>query len=417
MKAQTNINTFSTWAFMLALALCPVLYSYVSSFNLRYCDILFLILVFGVWFLNGGKNIFIFPRFFLVFWIYAAIALIMISHNFKITYLIPGGIAFAIFSMSWGTCSKYFSISVFYAVLRIVFILSVIIFFAQLLKLLPNQYQISAILPISDHVAYTDTDYYALMLLRDRSDRPCSFFLEPAYYAQFLLIYLAVNLFYKTRKDVFFSLSSILCIITLVLLKSGLGLSGLAVLLSIRVIVFFKESKKTRRVLFATLPVLFIAISYYFTTDAGLAVLERQDELTTEGSSGFMRVVQGFMIFDALPTSNKVLGVSMDDVENMHLPFITYDENGDAKMFTNGLCTLLLRTGLLGMILCFVVYFFIWKNGTILSKVLLILLFVMSIIEQVYLLPSMLIISVISSSLIKREEQNENCVHLTNSPL
>lgn len=417
MKVQSKNNTVSIWAFMFALALCPVLYSYVSSFNLKYCDILFLITIFGVWVISGGRSIFSFPRFYLVFWIYAAIALIMISHGFKITYLIPGGIAFTIFSMSWGACSKFFNISVFYAALRVVFILSVIIFFAQLFKLIPQQYQIAAILPVSDHVAYTDTDYYDLMLLVGRGNRPCSIFLEPAYYAQFLLIYLALNLFYKTRKGVFLSISSIVCIITLLLLKSGLGLAGLAVLLSIRVIVFFKESKKSRRLLLATLPFLFFAIYYYFTTDAGLSVLERQDELTTEGASGFVRVVQGFMIFDALPTSNKVLGVSMEDVENMHLPFITYDVNGDAKMFTNGFCTLLLRTGILGTILLFVVYFFIWQKGTTLSKVLLLLLFVMSLIEQVYLLPSMLIISVISSSLIKREEQNENCIHLTNGPL
>lgn len=417
MKAQSKNYTFSMWALMFALALCPVLYSYVSSFNLKYCDILFLIIILGVWIINGGKNIFSFPRFYLYFWLYAAIALITISHSIKITYLIPGGIAFAIFSMSWGVSSKFFNLSVFYTILRFVFYLSVIVFIAQLFQIIPHQYQIAAILPISDHIAYTDTDYYELMLLRDRSDRPCSFFLEPAYYAQFLLIFLTLNLFYKTRKDVLFSLSSMVCIITLLLLKSGLGLVGLAVLLSIRVIVFFKESKKSRLLLFAALPFLFLATYYYFTTDAGLAVLERQDELTTEGSSGFMRVVQGFMIFDALPTTNKVLGVSMEDVENMHLPFITYDENGDAKMFTNGFCTLLLRTGILGTILFFVVYFFIWQKGSTLSKVLLILLFVMSIIEQVYLLPSMLIISVISSSLIKREEQNENCVHLTNSPL
>lgn len=380
---------------MFSLALYPVLYSYVTSFNIKYCDLLFILVILIAWTICGFKNVFKYPRYYYMFWIYVAISLILVSHDFKVTYLIPGGIAFTIFSLNLGACGKFFDLDIFFRITKIVYILSLLVFVAQLLHLLPSQYQVSAILPISDHVAYSDVDYSTLMNLRDSGKRPSSFFLEPAYYAQFLLVYLALELFYNTRNNTFMSFSCLACVIILLLLNSGLGLVGLAILLAMKLFLLFKTKKKKGPILLVTLPLVIAAVFFYFSTEVGMAMLSRQEELTTEGTSGFLRVVQGFLIFDALPVINQIFGISMEDVLNMNLSFIFYNQSGD--IFTNGLSTLLVRTGLIGTILLFVVYFFMWKEGSVLSKVLLLLLFVMSIIEQVYLSTSMLIISVISS--------------------
>lgn len=392
---------------MLLLAFFPILTAYINSFNFNFGETAFILLLLLALIRVKSIKIFKFPDYYFYFWIYVAIALLITSNEFKITYLIPGGIAFFIFSLSLGLSSMFFNIEVLYKGLKILFFVALVFFLMQNLNLLPPQYQVVAVFPISDHVAYTNTDFEALMDLRSTTIRPSSLFLEPAYYAQFILVLLTIELFYKAQKRLFTPLA-VLAIVVLLFLRSGLGISCLAIVILFKLLSFYNilqpatlKNKKTG--LFVVLFLIIIASWVFLSTEIGQELLERKNEFTEEGSSGFLRFVQGFMIFDALPIRNKIFGISMEDVASMHLSFFTYTPEGDVKLFTNGLCTLLIRTGLLGFIFLFVVYFKIFKKGTPLARALILLLFFMSLLEQVYLASSMLLCTVIAASCTKRD--------------
>ena len=383
---------------MLLLALYPILYSYMSSYNLNYGEIgLGLATAFGM-IHYGMKDGLVFPSKYLYFWIYVSITLIITSNSFKFTYLIPGGIAFSLFSLNWAFSSRVFHLDSLYKCMKIVFFIAVLVYIAQLLHLMPNQYQYIAVFPISDHIAYADIDYQGLMNLREGTIRPCSLFLEPAYFAQYALIFLALEMFYKTDIDRLLTPISFITIIVLLLLRSGLGFCGLIVLLSIKCYDYLKKSRNGWMTLLLIAPVLIYFLSLFLVSEAGVELMERKSEFQTEGSSGFLRIVQGFLIFDALPLFHKLFGISMESVAAMQLPFFTYTSTGEVSLFTNGFCTVLIKTGLMGLLLLLFVYYKMFKNGSMLSKTLVILLLVMSMIEQVYLTSSMLLCSVIANS-------------------
>lgn len=383
---------------MLLLVMYPILYTYVSSFNLNYGEISLGIIVVLTIISLGLKRFYIAPKYYMIFWLYAGFALIKTCSQFKITYLVPGGIAFSLFSLSLITLSRLFSFHYFHKFYKLFFLLTVIIYLSQLLELLPIQYRTVAIFPISDHVAYTDTDFDGLMTLREKTTRPSSLFLEPAYYAQFILIFLAIELFRKTQERKIFTPFSILAIFLLLVLKSGLGLVGLAVLLTIKLFLYIKKSKKALLTMVLILPITVFLVLSFLSSEVGMQMMERKEELTTEGSSGFVRLVQGFLIFDALPLTNKILGINMEDVAALDLSFFKYTETGEVYLFTNGFCTLLLRTGLVGLALLLYIYIRLFRNGTMLCKSILILLLVMSLIEQVYLTSSMLLCTIVANT-------------------
>lgn len=401
-----NQNSLLSWVAMLLLSAFPILYTYVNSFDLNFGETAFLlILPLSVIYYKTLKVISL-PRNYIYFWVYAAIALIITSGSFKITYLIPGGIAFTIFSLSIGVSVSLFNIDRLYACFKYLFYISVFIFVLQITHILPLQYQVVAILPISDHVAYTATDFSALMDLRSTTTRPSSLFLEPAYFAQFLSIFLTLELFYKS-KDKLYSPLSLVCVIVLVLLQSGLGISALFVVYGIKILsyynVFERSSTKHSKVglVFVSI-VIAVVISMLAATEMGQELLERINEFSEEGTSGFMRFVQGFMIFDALPVWNKIFGISMEEVASMHLPFFTYAPDGTVNLFTNGICTLLIKNGIIGLTMLVLVYVGMYRIGSTLSRVMIILLFFLALLEQVYLNTSMLICTAIATSCKKQ---------------
>ena len=82
---------------MSLLASYPILSAYVSSFNLNYGEISFLIFSIFLLCKKGIKKCFNAPNWYYVFWGVCAFCLFINERPFKITYLIPGGIAFCLF--------------------------------------------------------------------------------------------------------------------------------------------------------------------------------------------------------------------------------------------------------------------------------------------------------------------------------
>ena len=393
-----NANRKLSWqtsVAMFLLAAYPLLTTYVSAYNLNYGEIaLALFLVISVIISRSLTNI-SFPKGYILFWALVSIALIVNSGSFRITYLIPGGIAFTLFSLNVGNISGYFNNNKLRKYITIIFLLSVVVYFFQILNLVPAEYKNTFILPISDHIGYDGYDLNELRDLRWDNTRPCSFFLEPAYYAQFILIFLTIELFRMKNANKICTLLSVVAIALLVVLRSGLGMVGLAIILITKFFVYFKNSNKARLYFLFIISIALIIVFYFAQSVTGVELLARTEELETEGSSGFVRLLQGYYIYNALPVVNKFIGCDVSMLESMQLPFVTY-VNNEAILFTNGFSTLLIRTGLLGALILVYVYVQLFKNGNLLAKAIIVLLLTMSLVEQVYINSSMLVCTIIA---------------------
>ena len=393
-----NANRKLSWqtsVAMFLLAAYPLLTTYVSAYNLNYGEIaLALFLVISVIISRSLTNI-SFPKGYILFWALVSIALIVNSGSFRITYLIPGGIACTLFSLNVGNISGYFINNKLRKYITIIFLLSVVVYFFQILNLVPAEYKNTFILPISDHIGYDGYDLNELRDLRWDNTRPCSFFLEPAYYAQFILIFLTIELFRMKNANKICTLLSVVAIALLVVLRSGLGMVGLAIILITKFFVYFKNSNKARLYFLFIISIALIIVFYFAQSVTGVELLARTEELETEGSSGFVRLLQGYYIYNALPVVNKFIGCDVSMLESMQLPFVTY-VNNEAILFTNGFSTLLIRTGLLGALILVYVYVQLFKNGNLLAKAIIVLLLTMSLVEQVYINSSMLVCTIIA---------------------
>lgn len=409
---------------MVCLALYPVLYSYMNSFSMNYGEVLFIVLLPLIFLMAKTHKIMRLPSTYFVFWFYVAFLLFIDSNEFKITYLIPGGIAFTLFSIMLGVTSKFLDIELLYSIMKYVFIGASIVFIVQSLGLMPSEFSRCLILPISDHLAYSNIDYDGLMTLRQYGSRPSSIFLEPAYFAIYSCIFLVLELFYKAGNSRLFTNFSLLIILQLLFLRSGCALLGLGTVISVKSIYYLKSSKKSIGYFILAIPFLLLLFYYYLSSEIGSALLERTGEFSTEDSSGYQRVLQGYFIYDYLPFFNKIFGISTSNLSNMYIPFLSVKNNGEVSMFTNGFFTLLIRTGIVGFLLFGYIYIRLYKSTNNLGKASLWLLFALSLVEQVYLLFPMLLCFAIAS--VKRQTNcnycpinnqinNEDCIPLSNS--
>ena len=382
---------------MAFLSLYPILYAYMNSFSFNYGEMLFLGLLPLILILAKSYRITTLPSGYYVFWFYVALLLIISSGDFKVTYLIPGGIAFTIFSLMTGVSIKYFNIDYLYKLMRSFLIIASLIFILQYMGLTPEEYSRCFILPISDHLAYSNLDYEGLIAMRQYGTRACSIFLEPAYFAQYACIFLVLELFYKAGTERLYTKLSIFIVAILLLSRSGCALLGLATVAAVKLITYLRYTKRSMGYLLFVLPIIGMSIFYYFSTDVGVALLDRTAELNTEGSSGYMRVFQGFFIYDYLPLINKIFGISTEDLMNMNIPFLSVGRDGEVAMFTNGLFTLLIRTGFVGFIIFMYIYIKMYKSTNIVGKASLWLLLSLSLVEQVYLLFPMMLCTVLTT--------------------
>ena len=369
MKSSKSVNLHRiSICSMVCLALYPVLYSYMNSFSMNYGEVFFIALLPMILLMAKTYKIIRLPSSYYLFWFYVALLLIIDSGEFKITYLIPGGIAFTLFSLLLGVTSKFLDVKHLYNIMKCIFIAASIVFILQSLGLMPSEYSICFILPISDHLAYSNVDYDALMALREHGTRPASIFLEPAYFAIYSCIFLILELFYKAGENRLFTKFSLLIILQLLFLRSGCALLGLGTVLLVKSIFYLKYSKRSIGYFVLAIPFFLIAIYYYFSSEIGSELLERTQEFSTEGSSGYQRVFQGYFIYDYLPSFNKIFGISTTKLSNMYIPFLSVRSDGEVSMFTNGFFTLLIRTGIVGFLLFVYTYIRIYKSTNNMGK-------------------------------------------------
>lgn len=229
-------------------------------------------------------------------------------------------------------------------------------------------------------------DFLNVVSLRVRQS---SIFSEPAHFAEFILPLLCIQLFdERINKSIPFIL---LCVVSLLLSMSGTALLGLLVVFGLYFIKLFfaqKSGKKTIALVFmlAVVPVVFY---YYSRSEMGSTVLGRTESVkyaqdATAISSEYVRIFRGYDVYGSLSTTEKIFGCGNKETIIKRISNSSYSILFDNDSFYfNGVSTVLLYTGLLGLILYALALASIWKGNSFCGKSFIILLIVFMLIASI----------------------------------
>ena len=392
---------------MLLLVLFPILYYYATPLSYSWGEVLLILYVIYQLF-TRGKFAFKFPKYFIAYWSYCAVALVVLSNTFKITYLIPGGISAFIWCFMLGVLLSQGDNSALLKYFRLIFVPVAILFVIQEISFKVTGSRFCFYLPISSDTAnYGDLTFKQLEALYRFYDRSASVFMEPAYFAEFLLVHLVLELFGGDHVDKLYTPWAIFICLILLILRSGTGLMGLALLVTIKLVSFYKRKRSNYLIalILIVLPLIYFGSVYYLSTEVGESMMKRSSELTEQSGSSYDRIFRGLELFNAMPLLNQYIGIdpSIFRASNMYNGVETLKEG----MLYNGFQTVLISYGFIGTFLILLVYISIYRKSSILTKSALLLLLLLSWIESLYLTPLMLILTVIAYT-SKRQYRNKN---------
>ena len=332
----------------------------------------------------------------LAFWcVFAYIAVVWTYRSgFQLWSLLPpGGWLFFIFFLAlvWGVIN--FDLEHLIKYMRWVVWVSAALFWIQfILKLSTGSAMFCFVPNLTGAFTYEGMSYAELAANQLSGSRPCSIFLEPSYMAHYYVSYLALVWFAKDAKTKLLSKEIVFIIITLIALKSGSGVVALAALFAVKLFSVYWNAGNARRValILFSIPLIVASVYFYIGSESGQNMLLRSTELSTEGTSGYTRVVAGFVMFDQLDFNEQLFGIS-DAKERFGLE--RWD--GSVAFFANGFQTILLSLGYVGALLYLLFYIVLFRKVSLYSKMCLIMLLLMSLLESNYLNPFMMLLTII----------------------
>lgn len=378
---------------MFVLALYPLLHWYDVGLPIGLGSILMLFISFAV-IAKGDFNFRVYPFFFLIVWIYVLLHWYKFNFSFNWMDLLPGGIIFFIFAINFGAGIALFNIDYLKKYMRIVVILAIVIFLFQFLMLLFTNVRFCFVPNLTGAFTYENMTYSEIAARHLSEILPCAFFLEKSYMAYYLVIFLVLELFYGKGKEVLFSKLSIVIFITLLLLRSGSGLVGMVIPVVAKCLSYSWNKKSFRYpVIVLSLSLISLGLYLYVGTDLGASMLNRKDEITTEGTSGFSRIMYGYIYYERLDSFQKLFGISVSDVND--LIYLSY---ADKKFALNGIQAPLIQLGAIGLMIWIMFYLRVFISTNVCGKIAILCFFILSAIEVTYLGPYMLILSIIPSA-------------------
>lgn len=389
-KSSSN-NTFLRKASMVLLAMLPLLAWYKIPFpvGLGYALLLFLS---AYTIIRRGFGINVLPATFWIVFVYICF-MWMYNHDFGFwTILPPGGWNFFIFFLAllWGIMC--FDLVLLKKYMRWVVLLSGVLFWIQFALLVTTGSTHFCFVPnLTGEFTYEGFTYSEIVS-RHLSGLPCSIFLEKSYLAYYFLTYLALIWYGTDTKDKIFSREVIFVIATLIGSRSGTALVGFSILLAIKFFSIYWTANIRRRVLLiiCIVPLVLGSLFIYMNTEMGQQMMSRGAEFSTEDSSGYTRVVGGYMMFDQLSAEEKLLGIS-DARERFGIE----SRDGSIRFFANGVQTILLNLGYIGALLYFLFYANVYRKVNLTSKMCIVVLLIMSLLESNYLNPYMMLLTIV----------------------
>ena len=390
---QRSSTSFLCSMSMFLLALYPILCWYEIPFPITLGTTLILaVAVVGVA-VSGFRGVRMLPLTFYVLMVYV---MVMWSYHRGMTVkslLPPGGMSFFIFLVSLLGCVALFDLQALRRYRGRVVVISVPLFLIQFVVLHTTGEAFCLVPNLTGKFSYEDMTYAEVVKLHVSRDAPSSIFLEKSYMAYYLVTYLCLRLFSPDVRDKLMSPVNIILVLTLLLLRSGSGVLGLSVLFAVKVIqmLLSGSNKKRMHVLIFLIPVLVGASYVYLRSEIGTAMYERTSELDTKESSGYTRVVGGYVVYGMMPLQEQLFGTSRDEI----VIFSDDKSISDDRFYVNGIQTILLTLGAVGFLLYLVFYGSVFRRGDMLVKMSIITLLLFSLLESDYLNPYHLLLTVI----------------------
>lgn len=377
---------------MLLLAMYPLLdwYEIPFTFSLGRTLILF----FSAYIIAYCRfNINVLPASFLIVLLYVGGAWCT-QHNYELWSLFPpGGWLFFLFYISLISGTITLDTRSLQKFMKYIVWLSIVLFWIQYVRVQTTGVNICFVPNLTGQFTYEDVLYDELVSRHINSLYPCSIFLEKSYMAYYLATYLTIVLFGPLSKDRWWDKEVIIICITLVFLRSGSGIVIMSTIMLIKIFNSFWQNNITRSVILITfsLPILIGAFWTYSSLESGSEILNRQSELSTEGTSGYARVVAGYVMFELQEPSEKMWGTNKHDLADEY----GYNKEGNNVLYINGVQTILLTLGYVGMAIYLLFYTLLFRRSTIFGRMSIVVLFIMSLLESNYLNPYMSLFTII----------------------
>lgn len=244
-----------------------------------------------------------------------------------------------------------------------------------------------------------DTDAATYFQFIAETQRPCSFFSEPAAFAQYLAPYFIFTLFdggFFNKKGKFEALA---IAFSLLLMQSGNALLGLLVGLFFYVIYKMRGGAVNKLRSAILIVVITGGAAAFLGTSIGQNVLSRQAQLSANSvdelgysTSGFERIYRGYFVYDEYSALYRIIG---NDNANYKIDAAKRSKvsswfNND-YMYYNTVQGYLLNTGLIGLLLMFLVYYNIWKRTDFCGKSILATFIAYNFISSAYFTETMCI--------------------------
>lgn len=222
-----------------------------------------------------------------------------------------------------------------------------LLFVVQEIMFYTTGVRLSGMLPWLPLVYEDISDAYKQYLLI--ANRSSSFFLEPAYFVEFLFPFIAIKLFSNNKRA---RLEAIF--VSLVVLFSRTG-TGVLLLIIIWGVWFFMGSLQKRTKISVAI-IFVIAAAIVITYDRSiLSLYSRVNELDLErgiageSSSGFIRFYRGYLVYAELPFVNKLFGAPLDMINSLIRSNYYFSDNKNLT-FLNGAQSLLVYYGFFSFI-------------------------------------------------------------------
>jgi hypothetical protein len=265
-------------------------------------------------------------------------------------------------------------------------IVVVAFFFIQFIVLKTTGRMLSGIipgLPLSTSITDVGSEWIKFHLA---SGECTSLFTEPAHLGRFLIPLIVIELFRANKIDWrFIALFSA----SVILSMSGTGIIVISALFVYWyfTLIDFKHSKNI--VKFLGVGLLFGVLVYVIVgSEIGAQLLERKSELNVDyegGSrSGLFRIYRGFVIFAEYDFNLKLFGTSNIDT------IFSFEKRGifgslfGERVYFNGISTLLLYQGYIGLLIFCLLIIKIWKKASYTARAIIVCYIAYMFCESVY---------------------------------
>ena len=329
-----------------------------------------------------------------------------------IVYFIYWGLLAAVLGLSLpiNIIQAYLAFFMFYAcfdlkyytkVYKVFAIICIVFFFLQEFTYITMGARLNGILSFLP--LYGDKSMAEFVEAKAESARSCAFFSEPAHFAQFLLPLFALELYREQKKPNYVWV--LLIGATILFLRSGNGLFGLAAMLAFAFPYFMKGRKRNRWLGFFVFGAIVLVAGYYYVnSEMGAGLMERQAELSMDwdgrGSrSGFLRIWRGFFVFGDYTLIEKLLGCPNEMAQLAHVSSSGMLMVDSAELYFNMFQKILLNTGLVGLGIFVFIVIHIWSNNTICGKAIIATLVALSFIAAIYMSHTMILYMVLAESM------------------